>query len=212
MSDKQYEELLQPIQTWLSINNAPQKSDIIFVFGGIRQPLVWDRAVELYVSGFASKILVTGGFGPLSKARGVENPEAQTIKEYFIKNKIPESAILIEDKATNTLENIIFSMKLLAEKDLQIHQAILVSKPFHMRRCFATFKKHFPSIELLCCPPKGSVVELLDRSKKEYAERLLAELDRLEEYANKGDLIYQEVPEEILNVSHELKRMLLVIN
>lgn len=69
-----------------------------------------------------------------------------------------------------------------------------------MRRCLATFNKHFPSIKILCCPPTGEIKDLMDRSENEYCQVVLSEVIKLREYAFKGDIINQDIPEGIIKI------------
>lgn len=78
------QEDLEIIRSYLAINHEPQKSDIIFLFGQIRMSKAWKRAVELYKSGYATKILVTGGPGSIAIESGIKLSEAEIINNYYL--------------------------------------------------------------------------------------------------------------------------------
>ncbi len=191
-------DTLKTIQDYLAINDQPEKCEVIFIFGGIRQPKVWDRALQLYKEDYAPKIFITGGYGPMTKELNLLLPEAETIKNYLIEKRVPQNDIIIETQAVNTLENVKFGIEALRKYGLQPKTIIAISKPFHMRRCLATFNKYFPDINILCCPPSGSIEELMDRPINEYYQRVLDEIKRLIKYADKGDIVRQDIPDEII--------------
>lgn len=191
MIDKEHFELLD---RYLSVSDTPSAADLIFVFGGITMPEVWQKALELYNEGFAKKIYIAGGLGKKSKADKIETPEAETIKGFLVKNGIPSDAVIAETESTNTLENIMN-----AKQILQLASTVIaISKPFHMRRVLATFAMHYPRLKILCCPPNLVYDKLSGDERKYYSERMLGELERLDVYAKKGDIAPQEVPSTVM--------------
>lgn len=61
-------------------------------------------------------------------------------------NGIPESAILKEDKATNTLKNAELSYEVIKEQSLKIEKAIIVCKNYYAQKAFLTYSFVFPKI------------------------------------------------------------------
>jgi hypothetical protein len=197
LSDDEYEELLSPVWRFLVVNDQPKRSDIIFVFGGL-DLAVPIRAAELYHAKIATQILITGNIGPLSK-NVFNKPEAQIFRDEMIKHHVPSSSVLIEDKATNTLQNVMLGMNLLLSSNITIESAVLVAKPFLMRRCLATFQHHYNKIKVLACPPQGPILKFCDRPRREFAERVLAELHRIKIYSEKGDITPQPLSIDVEN-------------
>ncbi|MFA6994798.1 MAG: ElyC/SanA/YdcF family protein [Patescibacteria group bacterium] len=74
-------------------------------------PKAWKRAVELYKSGYATKILVTGEIGLNTIESGIEISEAEIINIFLIVQGIVANDIIIENMATNKLENVLFGVK-----------------------------------------------------------------------------------------------------
>lgn len=71
---------------------------------------------------------------------------------------------------------------------------ILTTTQFHQPRLYATFLKQNPHISYINVPAKH------DKDwKPENITRLLAEIDKLQTYAEKGDIAEQEIPEETMN-------------
>ena len=99
-----------------------------------------DRFVEgLYLksSGRVSYLIVTGGNNRL----GASNfTEAKWVKKTMLEMHYPDSAILIEQRSTNTNENAIFTKQLLDSAHLK-PPYLLVTSAFHMRRALYIFKK-----------------------------------------------------------------------
>lgn len=60
--------------------------------------------LSLYRQGYFEKVIVSGGV----TAPGTP-PEASVISEALFKQGFPEPAIVLEDKAVNTGENVVFS-------------------------------------------------------------------------------------------------------
>ena len=57
--------------------------------------------------------------------------------------------ILIENRSTNTGENVLFTRRLLAERGLDPARFIVVQKPYMERRSYATFRKVWPEKEII---------------------------------------------------------------
>lgn len=86
-----------------------------------------EHAVALWKEGIAPWFVVTGGNLP-----GDRTTEAAVAREYAIANGVPESAILGEDVAHNTLDSLATVAGLMRERDLR--SAVIVSDPTHMLR------------------------------------------------------------------------------
>lgn len=86
-----------------------------------------DHAVDLYESGVARYLVVTGG-----KAQGDRTTEAAAARAFAISRGVPASAILLEDRSRTTLESLRAVATLLHDHDLG--SAIFVSDRTHMLR------------------------------------------------------------------------------
>ena len=87
------------------------------------------KGVELYQRGFGEKIIFTGGcvFSNI--------PEAAIMKS--LAGMIPKSDMLLELHAKSTVENALFSKRILIQKGL--HSIILVTSPYHLKRALRIF-------------------------------------------------------------------------
>ncbi|MBS1749193.1 MAG: YdcF family protein [Bacteroidetes bacterium] len=172
-------------------------SDCILALGS-HDLRVADRAAELYLEGFAPLLIFSGGLGNLTSDIWTI-PEADQFAEIAIKKGVPSNAILIENKSTNTGENIQFTQRLLAERGLHPSRFILVQKPYMERRSFATFKKHWPEKELLVTSPQFSFTAYptKDISLEKVISIMVGDLQRIKFYPAKGFQIPMNIPDDI---------------
>ena len=93
-----------------------------------------DKAYEYAVSNPDTVIIVSGGQGSNEPAS-----EASVMKDYLVARGIDESRILMEDKSTNTSENLLFSSRLYPE--LAGSSVGIISSDFHIFRALSIAKK-----------------------------------------------------------------------
>jgi uncharacterized SAM-binding protein YcdF (DUF218 family) len=173
------------------------KSDCILVLGS-HDTRVAERAAELYHAGFAPLIVMSGGLGRLTKESFTQS-EASLFAEIATKLGVPKDKILIEDKSTNTGENVVLSRKLLAEKGLHPNNIILVQKPYMERRSFATFKKIWPEPNVCVTSPQISFEDypMPSLPMERVINIMVGDLQRIKLYAEKGFQIYQPIPDDV---------------
>jgi hypothetical protein len=179
-----YVELLAPIWSYLSVRQAPVDADVVFAFG-CASLSVPQRAANLMLDGLAPHVLVSGGVGRRA-GELYGSSEAAVFSRHLEWLGVPPEAVVAEDRAANTGENVTLGMRALARRGIGVRRALLVAKPFVMRRCAATFRRWHPAVETVCCPPAGGVLDFAERSRPAFAARLLAELDRLDSYPALG--------------------------
>jgi|SRR3989344_4538486 len=205
LSDTEYDSLLKPVWDWLVIRDDPKESDIIFIFGSYAEPVA-KLAANLYHKKIAPKIIVTGYRGAVvNYFKHHKQSQADFFKKILREENVPEQDIIEEDKSTNTKENVLFGMSKLQEENIFPKRVILITRPWHSRRCVATFKKFFPQVEIMSCPPEGGATENIDRPKEIFAKRMVDEIPRFREYADKGDLVPQPVPKDVLIAADQVK-------
>jgi len=76
--------------------------------------------------------------------------EPMLMKALAVSLGVPESAIILEDKAGNTYYNVMFTKEILNKKGWR--RVLLVSSPYHMRRVALVAKKIAPQIEIIYTP------------------------------------------------------------
>lgn len=205
VSDAAYSRLVQPLWDYLAIAHDPVPADVIFVFGS-QDLAVPARAAALHCARHAPRVLVTGHFGRMTRD-AFDAPEARVFRDRMIRAGVPAAAIVTESAATNTLENVRFGLAALHRRGDAVTSALLVAKGFVMRRCVATFGAQAPAVRVLACPPSPRLRDGIDRSPLAFAARLVAELDRLERYGVRGDIVRQDVPPAIRATAERIRHL-----
>ena len=199
--DQQTFALAEKIWDYHLMKHQVAKADAILVLCS-HDERVAERGAQLFLEGWAPLIIFSGGHGAITKSLWSE-PEAERFARIAISLGVPRESILIEAHSTNTGENIAFTKKLLANKNLDPHSFIIVQKPYMERRSYATFRKLWPEKHLIVTSPQVSFRNYLE----EYANRSLSvsdvvsimvgDLQRIKLYPSHGFQIEQEIPDEI---------------
>jgi uncharacterized SAM-binding protein YcdF (DUF218 family) len=132
--------LLHAAYAYLSAQDPPAKSDLIFVFGS-GTPYRALKAAELYHSAIAPLIMVSGR-GPIYSHD--PTTEASRYRAILVENGVPKTAIITEDKAITIFDNVCRSLNILDERGLSPTHITLVNSPYSQRRGWAVFNKHVP--------------------------------------------------------------------
>jgi uncharacterized SAM-binding protein YcdF (DUF218 family) len=198
---------LQPAKTvwdYHHMNTALHKADCIFVLGS-HDTRVAERAAEIYLQGWAPLLIFSGGLGRLTKDLRSQT-EAELFAGIAVQKGVPEKNILIENRSANTGENIIFTRRLLQEKDLDPQSFILVQKPYMERRAYATFQKQWPGKTVYVTSPQISFEDYPthEASLEQVINMMVGDLQRIRIYAEKGFQIHQHIPEEVWNAYEQL--------
>ena len=196
--------LTQQLWDYHHVNQHLQKSDCILVLGS-HDLRVAERGAELYLQGWAPLLIMSGGLGRLTQEMWSE-PEADKFAKIALEMGVPKEAILIENKSTNTGENILFTQQLLQKENLAPERFIVVQKPYMERRSFATFKKHWPEKELIVTSPQLSMqaYPTAEITLEEVIHIMVGDLQRIKVYPEKGFQIEQEIPKEVWEAFEKL--------
>lgn len=178
------------ITDYVFIEAQPKKADLIFIFGAVSsgaEEKSAKKAFELYKNNFASKILISGGVNEITK-----QSESKEICDNLIKLGVKKEDIILENESTNTLENVLFSKKIIEEKIgfENIKTILAVMKSYHARRAIMTLKKHFPkNIEFLPIP-----YDMFDFTRDNWQDsemgkkKAIGEFDKIKQYLKEGDI------------------------
>ncbi len=196
--------LAKQIWDYHHVNNRLEKADCILVLGS-HDTRVAERAAELYLEKWAPILIFSGGLGRLTEGVWTET-EADLFAKIAIDKGVPREAILIENRSTNTGENILFTQQLLRENKLDPQSFIVVQKPYMERRSLATFKKHWPDKNLIVTSPQ---ISFKDYPTNEIPAELvinimIGDLQRIKVYAEKGFQIHQEIPSDVWKAYEQL--------
>jgi uncharacterized SAM-binding protein YcdF (DUF218 family) len=126
-------------------------------------------------------------------------PEADLFAQRAIWSGVPKEQIFVENKSTNTGQNIEFTRNLLDEKGVRVNQVIVVQKPYMERRAYATFRKVWPEPEVIVTSPQIPFGEYKSEevSREETIHIMVGDTQRIKLYAGRGFQIPQEMPEEV---------------
>jgi uncharacterized SAM-binding protein YcdF (DUF218 family) len=140
----------------LRMSAAPVAADAIVVFaggvgetgkagGGAQERL--NEAVALYKAGYAKYLVLSSGYVYSFR-------EAESMRDLAVAQGVPEGAIVLEERSTNTYQNVTFVNEIL--KDHRWRSILLVSSPYHMRRATMVWRKVAPEISVTPTPPGRS--------------------------------------------------------
>ena len=190
-------ELAQVIWDYHHVNHTLEKADCILALGS-HDTRVAERAATLWLEGWAPLLIFSGGLGRLTDDLWTE-PEADKFATIAINMGVPQESILIENKSTNTGENIVFTRALLQQRNLHPESFIVVQKPYMERRSFATFKKHWPDKKLMVTSPPilFSDYPTADILLPDIINIMIGDLQRIKLYAEKGFQIPQPIPAQV---------------
>jgi uncharacterized SAM-binding protein YcdF (DUF218 family) len=153
---------------------------------------------ELYRAGLFPTLVFTGGPNPTAPQR-FPRGEAVHFREHALDLGVPDSVILLETNARNTGENITFSRQVLAAAGITPASVLLVSIPYMERRSFATTRKLWPEVEVICASQPLTFDDYLKNigDDKMVIDMLVGDLQRVIEYPKLGFAIAQDVPEDV---------------
>ncbi len=193
----------EAIWDWLPLKDDLDTSDVIFVFGSdsTKVPM---HALQLYRNNIAPLIVVSGGFGRLSGVN--QKPEADIFASVLRSNGVPEHSIIIENKSTNSGENISFSKSMLKKLGKTLSRGVAVTTPLLSRRQKATLQKQWPEIDwqIDTYTPTAVTDRLAMDDAEEFLHLIVGEIDRLETYPGKGFMTPVDIPAEVLEAKTKL--------
>ena len=167
--DPRIRRLVEKLWTYHQLNHQLAHADVILVLCS-HDRAVAERGAQLLLEDWAPLLIFSGGLGSITKHLWNE-PEANQFAEIAMRMGVAPEKILIENRSTNTGENVLFTKQLLAGKGIDPHTFIVVQKPYMERRSYATFRKLWPEKELLVTSPRVS----LGRIPRQVLERIAFE-------------------------------------
>jgi uncharacterized SAM-binding protein YcdF (DUF218 family) len=167
------------------VDTPIKPADLLFVFGTREDvSLRVDEAVRLWRKGLFRWSIVSGGVTP-----GSDRSECAIIGDAMVARGIPPDRILQEHQATNTGENVIFSLPVIeAAIGLgNIRSVICLGNTWTARRYPMTLHRHWPEVEkMLITVDSFDTPRALWHTDAEGRRRVLAEWDKIEPYTAKG--------------------------
>lgn len=201
-------ELALKVWNYHQLNHQLSRADVILVLCS-HDRSVAARGAQLWLGGWAPLLIFSGGLGTIT-SRLWQEPEANQFANVAIALGVPPDRILIENQSTNTGENILFTKRLLAERQLDPASFIVVQKPYMERRSYATFRKVWPEKAVLVTSPRASFDEYLtsmsnsELSADEVISIMVGDLQRIRLYPPKGFQIAQDIPDDVWHAFESL--------
>jgi uncharacterized SAM-binding protein YcdF (DUF218 family) len=160
---------------------------------------------DLYHQSMFPLIVFTGANAPTTLER-FPRGEAVHYREHALQLGVPDEVILMETEARNTGDNITFTRRLLAERDIEVNSVTLISRPYQQRRAYATCKKVWPGVDVTCASRPLALDEYLESigDVDRVINMLVGDTQRITVYADKGYAIPQEIP---VNVERAYTRL-----
>ncbi|WP_405786029.1 MULTISPECIES: YdcF family protein [unclassified Streptomyces] len=161
---------------------------------------------DLYHAGMFPTVVFTGDTSTATQAR-FPRGEATHYREHALSLGVPDQAILLEPKATNTGQNIGFSREVLENTGIRVTTLLLISMPYMQRRAYATCRKLWPEVEPICVSqplPYDEYVKTHD-DEKQLIDMLMGDMERVMEYPKRGFAIEQHIPERVRDAFERLR-------
>ncbi|MFZ4984939.1 MAG: YdcF family protein [Blastocatellia bacterium] len=199
--------LARKIWDYHHLHHELEKVDLILALGS-NDTRVAEHAADLWLSGWAPWLMMSGGSGRLTREL-YDRPEAELFARIALERGVPASALITEPDSTNTGENITFSRRRLAALGIVPHRVIIVQKPYMERRAYATFRRFWPEMEPIVSSPPIS----FDDYPREGLSRhlminlMVGDLQRIRLYPARGFQIEQQIPDDVWEAGQELIRL-----
>ena len=187
------QKLIDAINSYLLVRTELEPADLGFVFGtrhGVEK--FCDETARLWHEGYFPRVHVTGGLTP-----GDTRTEAAVMAGLLVARGIPKGCITLEQRATNTGENVKFSLPVLeAEFGIRnLSSVIAIGKFRTSRRYLMTLHRYWPEVRKMLVPIHYHDVprERWD-DHVELREEILAEWRRIAPYFEKGFIREVDLP------------------
>lgn len=128
-----------------SADEGCQQVDAIIAVSGGDTTARTQRAIDLYMNGWADQLIFSGA---ASDKSGPSN--AEVMRTQALDQSVPASAIQIEELSETTRENAENTEDILHDSD--IDSAILVTSRYHMKRALLEFRERAPDITFRASP------------------------------------------------------------
>lgn len=167
------------------INTPLHPADLLFVFGTrVDEVLRAEEAGRLWRAGLFRRAIVSGGVTP-----GAALSECAIIKAEMVRRGVPADRILEEHRATNTGENVMFSLPVIdaALGLATVKTVICLGNTWTGRRYAMTLHRHWPDVEkMLVTVDSFATPRALWHTDPMFRCCVLREWDKIEPYKARG--------------------------
>lgn len=124
--------------------DQPAAADLIIAMGGDRYCLREKRAAELYLEGYAGRLIVSG----VQYIPGVHTGDQA--RRYVVSLGVPERDVLVLRETWNTRVEARRLTAMMRENGWR--RALIVTSPYHSRRALYSLEKEGPELEFRSVP------------------------------------------------------------
>jgi uncharacterized SAM-binding protein YcdF (DUF218 family) len=204
LESTQIDKLAKILWNYNKLSQKLTKADAIIAMGSM-DLRVAERAAELWHDELGPIVIASGGFGRLTGKQSSES-EAHKFSKVLYEKGVSKDKIIIEDKSTNSAENLKFSLQLLNDNQLPYSSIIIVTKPYMERRAYATVKKQSPEIEVQVASPEISYERYPSKgiTKELMINIMVGDTQRIQVYPSRGFSIEQEIPNQVIDAMKQL--------
>lgn len=176
------------------MHHEPRNTDIAIGLGS-HDIGVAEHAAALYHQGRFPLIVFTGANAPTT-VEVFPRGEAVHYAERAEQLGVPDEAIVLEQHARNTAENFTRTRDLLESEGIHPGTATIISRPYQQRRAYATCKKSWPELDVICSSRPQSLPEYIASigDDDKVLNMLVGDTQRIWVYADQGFAAQQEVP------------------
>jgi hypothetical protein len=163
-------------------------------------------AAQLYLRELFPVIVFTGGSSATTRDR-FPRGEAVHYRDHALALGVPESAVLVEPTATNTGANITKSRAVLEAAGHHPSSILLICKPYAQRRSYATVRKLWPEVNVVCASATASFRNYVARIGDEHLviSMMVGDTQRIVEYPARGFIVPQVVPRPVEDAYRRLR-------
>lgn len=188
---------VETLWAYHDLRQQPRRCDVGIALGS-RDLDVPIHTAEMFRQGMFPRIVFTGGNSPFTIER-FPRGEAVHYRDHAISLGVPADVISVETEATNTSQNIINSRQVLLDAGIRPTSVMLISRPYHLRRAYATCRKVWPDVGVVCSarplPLDEYIASIGDVDR--VINLLVGYTQRITEYAHRGFAIEQDVPGDV---------------
>jgi len=177
--------LIRAINRYQLVSTELARADVGLLFGGRRSALARvNLAAKIWEHGLIHRFVVSGG-----KPDDAGRTEAEAMATVLKSLGVPASSVLLENQATNTSENVAFSMNVLERHGLlaKTKSVICIGRLSASRRYLMTVERHWPSvIKMLAAANYHSVDPRRWHTDPDLSAEMLGEWKRFRPYLKAG--------------------------
>lgn len=183
----------QTLWDYHQMHHEPRNTDIAIGLGS-HDIGVAEHTADLYRKGMFPLIVFTGANAPTT-VQAFPRGEAVHYAERAEQLGVPDTAIILEKHARNTGENFTLTRAILDRDGIHPKTATIISRPYQQRRAYATCKKLWPELDVVCSSRPQSLTDYIasigDQDK--VLNMLVGDTQRIWVYAEQGFAAPQSV-------------------